>query len=86
MDVQGIVQWLATAVIEGRNIDEEIDSFIDTSTTTADRIAILYELGETDLSEPMPDLRAGWQKVCGQLAYNALYAAVAAEVKSHGNG
>lgn len=80
MNVPDIVKWLATAVNEGRNIDEVIDTFIDTSTTTADRIAILYELGETDLSEPMPDLRAGWQRVCGQLAYNALYRAVASEV------
>lgn len=81
IDVAQTVSSLAADVRGGKPIDEVIDTFIDTATTTADRIALLYELGEIDLSEPMPDLRAGWQKVCGQLAYNALLAAVAKAVK-----
>jgi hypothetical protein len=75
--IKDIIIELRAWVAEGRPVDEVVDTFIDLSQADLQQ-QILDELGDVDLSEPRPDLAKGWTRVRGQLAYNALYAAVMA--------
>ena len=70
-----IIEQLARDVDAGRTVDEVVDAFINTAEVPL-QLRILDEVGDVDLSEPAPDLALGWSHVRGQLAYNALHAAV----------
>ncbi len=54
-------------------VDEAIQGIDDIG-----KLALLDAFGDRDLSHPAPDLKAGWGKLLGQLAFNALYAEVLA--------
>jgi len=75
MNVPTIIQALCEGVEAGLSLDETVDTFINTASGN-ECMEILSELGDVDLSEPKPDLKAGWSKLQKQLAYNALYIAV----------
>lgn len=75
-----IIEQLVRDVAGGRPVEEVVDAFINTAETSL-HLRILDELGDVDLSEPVPDLALGWNHVRGQLAYNALYAAVSRRAK-----
>lgn len=79
MNITDTVQRLADEIRDGKIADEIVDSFINTADYTT-HTAILDELGDCDLSEPPPDLSAGWPQVRAQLAHNALYRAVLADI------
>jgi len=79
VNVPDLVQRLADDVRDGANLDQSIDSYINTA-TFEEHTEILDELGDVDLSEPRPDLSAGWTRIRGQLAYNALFAAVSRDL------
>ncbi len=82
--VNRVVEFLKAEIATSRHsIDEIIDTFINGATAEACTI-ILDACGDVDLSEPKPDLTAGWFRVRKQLAYNALFAAVANMKDSNG--
>ena len=82
MNIQDIIDSIAEDVIKhGADLDGAIDSFINTAEYVV-HTEILDEIGDVDLSEPMPDPSQGWRAVRAQLAYNALYRAVSDAIKS----
>ncbi len=77
MIIKDVIAELRAWIASGRSADEVVDTFVDQA-QSEEQQQILDELGDVDLSEPRPDLAKGWSRVRGQLAYNALYAAVTA--------
>jgi NADH pyrophosphatase NudC (nudix superfamily) len=76
MNITDIIDRLAEDVYDGKDLEEVIDTFINTATYET-HTHILDEIGDVDLSDPRPDLSKGWPEVRAQLAYNALRGAVA---------
>ena len=83
MIIKDVIVELRAWIASGRSADEVIDTFVDQAKSDEQQ-QILDELGDVDLSEPKPDLTKGWSRVRGQLAYNALHAAVMAPVPKDG--
>lgn len=75
IDIKSIIRDLKTRIDGGAYPDEVVDSYINTA-SYEEQQAILDQIGDIDLSEPKPDLKAGWTRVRAQLAYIALYKAV----------
>lgn len=82
MIITDVVTELRAWIASGRSAHEVINTFVDQA-QAAEQQQILDELGDVDLSEPRPDLAKGWSRVRGQLAYNALYAAIVAHAPGH---
>lgn len=72
MDMQAVLKDLRAEIAAGKDPHEVVDAFTNTA-LDVELQAILDELGDVDLSAPIPDLKQGWSRVRGQLAYNALY-------------
>jgi len=77
MITKDVIIELRAWIASGRSAHEVVNTFVDQA-QSSEQQQILDELGDVDLSEPKPDLAKGWSRVRGQLAYNALYAAVMA--------
>ena len=77
MIIKDVIVELRAQIASGRSAHEVINTFVDQA-QFEEQQQILDELGDVNLSEPKPDLAKGWSHVRGQLAYNALYAAVMA--------
>lgn len=82
MIIKDVIVELRAQIYAGHSVHEVINTFVD-QVQFVEQQQILDELGDVDLSEPKPDLAKGWSRVRGQLAYNALYAAVVAPVPGH---
>lgn len=81
-DIPAFVKQLAAEVVDHeRRLEEVVDYAIDAEGAPF-HLAVLDELGDVDLSEPIPDLTQGWDRVRGQLAYNALERAVRTAVNN----
>lgn len=82
VNVAAVVDFVVKEVVQyGKPVEEVIDALIDTSSADL-HLAILDEYSRVDLSEPPPALAMGWDRVRGQLAYNALSHAVSGRLRS----